>query len=406
MTTDVSKGRAAKLYEKIKDAAAVDAMEYVEKETNEVIGKVLALIHPSYGFKILNRLPADRSEEITRTFPSELSERWRMTRRYSDGSLGRLMEKVHCVLSPGTTVAAAIEAVRREVNAGNLITYAYVAGDDGTLQGVIVLRDLMLATAGQPVHEVMIRKPFYFEPDMQITDAMKAMVKHHVPVYPLCGRNGVLVGIVRGNLLFEEHAVELSAQSGRMVGVTKEEMLHTHWLPSLKFRHPWLQLNLLTAFLAAMVVGLFEDTIAQVVLLAAFLPVVAGQSGNTGCQSLAVTLRGMTLDEFKTGSLGKSLKKEMTLGLVNGTLVGITAAVAMFVYAAMNHNADALALALVVFVTMVGSCVVSGITGVAVPTTLKRFGADPATASSIFLTTFTDVASMGLFLLLATVLIL
>ena len=406
MKTDVSKGRAAKLYKKIKDAAAVDAMEFVEKESNEVIGDVLALIHPSYGFKILNRLPADRSEEITRTFPSELSDRWRMARRYPDGSLGRLMEKAYCVLSSHTTVADAREAVRHEVNAGNLITYAYVADDDGTLQGVIVLRDLMLATAEQPVHEVMIRKPFYFDPDIQITDAMKAMVKHHVPVYPLCNRNGVLVGIVRGNLLFEEHAFELSAQSGRMVGVTKEEMLHTHWLPSVKFRHPWLQLNLLTAFLAAMVVGLFEDTIAQIVLLAAFLPVVSGQSGNTGCQSLAVTLRRMTLDEFKKGSLGKSLKKEMTLGLVNGTLVGITAAIAMFAYAAMNDNADALLLAFVVFVAMVGSCVVSGITGVAVPTTLKRFGADPATASSIFLTTFTDVASMGLFLLLATVLIL
>ena len=367
---------------------------------------MLALIHPSYGFKILNRLPADRSEEITRTFPSELSDRLRMARRYPDGSLGRLMEKAYCVVSPRTTVANAREAVRREVNAGNLITYAYAVDDDGTLQGVIVLRDLMLATAERPVHEIMIPQPFFFNPDIQITDAMKAMVKHHVPVYPLCDRDGVLVGIVRGNLLFEEHAFELSAQSGRMVGVTKEEMLHTHWFSSLKFRHPWLQLNLLTAFLAAMVVGLFEDTIAQVVLLAAFLPVVAGQSGNTGCQSLAVTLRGMTLDEFKKGSLGKSLKKELTLGLVNGTLVGITAAVAMFAYADMNDNADALLLAFVVFVAMVGSCVVSGVTGVAVPTALKRFGADPATASSIFLTTYTDVASMGLFLLLATVLIL
>ena|GEM_PF-4559513 len=92
MKTDVSKGCAAELYEKIKDVTAVDAMDYVEEETNEVIGEVLALIHPSYGFKILNRLPADRSEEITRVFPSELAERWRMTRRYPDGSLGRLME--------------------------------------------------------------------------------------------------------------------------------------------------------------------------------------------------------------------------------------------------------------------------------------------------------------------------
>ena len=207
-----------------------------------------------------------------------------------------------------------------------------------------------------------------------------------------------MLGILQGFVLFEEHAFDLSAQSGRMVGVEKEEHLHTPWLTSFKYRHPWLQLNLLTAFLAAFVVGSFEDTISKVVLLAVFLPVLAGQSGNTGGQSLAITLRAMTLNEFKNHSYRHALIKEGLLGLANGTFVGLTAAAAMFAYATYSGNAQAFTLAFVVLVAMVGSCLVSGISGVLIPITLKKFGTDPATASTIFLTTATDVVSMGMFL--------
>jgi magnesium transporter len=191
-----------------------------------------------------------------------------------------------------------------------------------------------------------------------------------------------------------------------MVGIEEEERLSTHWIRSLWFRHPWLQLNLLTAFLAAAVVGVFEQTIDQVVTLAVFLPVLAGQSGNTGCQALAVTLRGITLGEMRKGKAKLVVTKEAWLGLLNGALVGVTAALGMYIYATMQGHGKALILALVVFIAMIGSCLISGLSGALVPLCLKRLGADPATASSIFLTTATDVASMGLFLWLATILVL
>jgi magnesium transporter len=206
--------------------------------------------------------------------------------------------------------------------------------------------------------------------------------------------------------MFEAQTIELSAQAGSMVGVEKEERTSTPWAKSLKFRHPWLQLNLLTAFVAAFVVGIFENTIEQIVVLAVFLPVLAGQSGNTGCQALAVTLRGMTLGEIKSGKEKFLIIKESFLGLVNGALVGITAGLGMFVYATMQKNPDALMLGFVVFLAMIGACIISGACGALIPLLLKKLGADPATASSIFLTTFTDVASMGAFLGLATILIL
>jgi magnesium transporter len=231
---------------------------------------------------------------------------------------------------------------------------------------------------------------------------MREALKRHFPVYPVCDAAGKLVGIVRGQTLFEHQAFELSAQAGNMVGVDSEERLSTPWARCFKFRHPWLQLNLLTAFVAASVVGVFQETLDQMVVLTVFLPVLAGQSGNTGCQALAVALRGITLGELSAGRARSVVLKEGLLGLINGALVGLTAGLGMLVLARSQGNPAALQLAVVVFFAMMLSCTVSGVSGAVVPLILRRLGADPATASSIFLTTATDVVSMGAFLSLAT----
>jgi len=251
----------------------------------------------------------------------------------------------------------------------------------------------------------MLREVFVFRPGMSVSEAMKLSLTRHYPVYPVCDEQNKLLGLVRGQAIFETEAFEISAQAGSMVGVDKEERISTPMVRSFMFRHPWLQLNLLTAFLAGGVVALFQGTIDQLVILAVFLPVLAGQSGNTGCQALAVTLRGITLGEIKNGDSRKLVAKEGLLGAMNGAPVGMVSGIAMYVIASAQHSPHALVLALVVFLAMVGACTVSGISGALVPLTLKRFGTDPATASSIFLTTATDVVSMGLLLGLATLLV-
>jgi magnesium transporter len=235
-----------------------------------------------------------------------------------------------------------------------------------------------------------------------LTDAMREAIRRHFPVYPVCDADGKLLGLVRGQTLFEHQAFELSAQAGTMVGVEREERLATPWPRCFKFRHPWLQLNLLTAFIAAAVVGVFQDTLDKMVILSVFLPVLAGQSGNTGCQALAVALRGITLGELQEGRANAVVMKEALLGLINGLLVGFTAGMGMFILARAQANPAALELAFIVMGAMAVSCTISGISGAVVPLVLRRLGADPATASSIFLTTATDVVSMGAFLGLAT----
>lgn len=320
---------------------------------------------------------------------------------YPANTVGSLMKPPLAVFAPSMTVAETIEELRALTKAA-FITYGYVTDPGGRLLGVLVMRDLMLADAGQTLEEIMLKAPFSLTPAMPLAEALKAALARHYPVYPVCDEQGVLVGLVRGEALFAHQAIEISAQAGSMVGVEKEERLATPLARSLKMRHPWLQINLLTAFVAAAVVGVFQETLDKIVLLAVFLPVLAGQSGNTGCQALAVALRGMTLGDLKPGHERRLVIKESLLGMLNGTLVGFTAGLGMYVYARMQNQESPVLMGLIVMLAMIASCVVSGLSGALIPLTLRRCGADPATASSIFLTTATDVASMGFFLTLAT----
>lgn len=322
-----------------------------------------------------------------------------------DARVADLMAPALGVFRPDMTVAETVEELR-ELTRSAMITYCYVTEEDGRLVGVVVMRDMLLATPGTRLDAIMLTDVYAFQEDMELDEALKAAVGRHYPVYPVCDAAGVLKGLIRGEELFRNQAIEISAQSGKMVGVDKEERLTTPLSRSLKLRHPWLQINLVTAFLAAAVVGAFESTLQQLVILAVFLPVMAGQTGNTGCQALAVTLRGMTLGELKPSLVGRLIAKEGLLGLCNGFLVGLTGGIGMAVYASSQGEAQPVLMGACVLFAMTVSCTVAGIAGALIPLTLKRLGADPATASSIFLTTASDVVSMGVFLSLSTILLL
>jgi len=288
-----------------------------------------------------------------------------------------------------------------------MVTYLFVVDSQNRLIGVTAFRELLYADRSQTLDQVMLPAPFFLQPEMTLVKAMREVVTRHYPVYPVCEADGTLVGQVRGQTLFEQQAFEISAQAGAMVGVEREERLATPLMRSFKFRHPWLQINLVTVFVCAAVVGMFQDTIDKLVVLAMFLPVLGGQSGNLGCQSLAVVLRGMTLGELRGMPVAALVAKESLLGLINGVITGALAGVAMYIVAGRHpENGSPIYLALITMMAMAISCLVAGFAGTTIPLLLRRLGADPATASSIFLTTITDVVSMGTFLALVTWLIL
>lgn len=381
-----------------------DAVDVLASYSDDFVEEVVELLSPAQRQSVLGALPPARRQLVLAAASEENRRQWMQNDRFPEETIGRLMDAPLAVFPETTTIAEATGTLRTLV-ARAFVTYLWVVDEKERFTGVVVMREMLLGRPEQRLADIMIRNPFSFLPEIPVVDAMKAAVTKHFPVYPVCDAEGRLLGTVRGTVLFEAQAFELSAQAGSMVGVEKEERLSTHWGQSLKFRHPWLQLNLLTAFVAAAVVGVFEGTLEKIVLLAVFLPVLAGQSGNTGCQALAVTLRGMTLGELTPAKARALIRKEALLGLCNGALVGLSAGGGMLVYALLQKNPHAWMLAFITWLAMVGSCVVSGIAGALVPLTLKKLGADPATASSIFLTTATDVVSMGTFLGLATLLI-
>ena len=377
----------------------------LEQQSDNLIAAVLSQTVAASAIAILTEFSGERAAAIKLEAPPEKREQWLRNEAYHEGSVGRLMEPALAIFRPEESVAAAVDWLRNLPDA-TLVTYGHVTNADGRLLGVIVMRDLLLASPDETLESLMVRDPFTLNAEMPVADASPLVIHRHYPVYPVCDGHQHLLGVVRGYVLFEEQAIEMSAQPGRMVGVEDEERLSTPWWRCLRFRHPWLQLNLFTAFIAASVVGAFQDTLDKFVVLAVFLPVLAGQSGNTGLQSLAVTIRGMTLGELKDGSGRRLVRKEALVGLLNGLMVGLTAGLGMYLYARFRENPDAELLGLVVFLAMAFSCVMSGVSGTLIPIALRRAGVDPATASSIFLTTLTDVASMGVFLGLATLLLL
>jgi magnesium transporter len=370
-----------------------------------IAAAALRSLRPDLAASLFSHATVEIQHTLEADLPQNVIGQWRRNLSFPEDSVGRLMEPPVAAYRPDTTVGQAIEDLR-EVVKREFVTYVYVTDSRNHLLGLVVMRDLLFASHNQSLSEIMLCNPYALQASMPLMDAMKDVLIRHYPVYPVLNEDGELLGLVRGFRLFEAQAIEISAQAGSMVGVEKGERISTHWFTSFKSRHPWLQLNLLTAFIAGAVVNFFQGTIDQLVVLAAFLPVLAGQSGNTGCQALAVTLRGMTLGELEGTPLFRVIGKEALLGLLNGVFVGVSAAAGMYVLASSEQNPNALALSGIVLVAMVGSCLISGISGTLVPLTLRRLGADPATASSIFLTTATDVCSMGLLLGLATLIMM
>jgi magnesium transporter len=229
-------------------------------------------------------------------------------------------------------------------------------------------------------------------------EVVEQLEKYKLADIPVVDVNGKLVGVIRYNALVNAVREETSADILTMVGVSKNESALSKARFVVRKRLPWLEINLLTAFLAASVVGIFEGTIAKFTALAVLLPVVAGQSGNSGAQALAVTMRGLALREIHTWHWRKVALKEIGAGFINGLAIALTTALGVFVWSRSSG------LSLVIAVSMVISMMAAAVAGVIIPMVLSAVGQDPAQSSSIILTTITDVVGFFSFLGIATLL--
>src|ERR1043165_7307231 len=188
-----------------------EAVKMLEVYPDEFVVKMLELLNPAAAMKILQRFSVSRRETILANASSETTQQWMRNQTYPERTVGRLMQPPLAVFRPTTTVADATEQIRRLARKA-IITYAFVTDQEDRLLGVVVMRDMLLARQTQRLDEIMLKNPFFLTPDMSLTDAMRSVLVRHYPVYPVCERSGLLIGLVRGQMLFEAQAVELSAK--------------------------------------------------------------------------------------------------------------------------------------------------------------------------------------------------
>ncbi len=357
---------------------------------------VIAAMEPRDAFRCLRTIPRRRREALVTSLPPAVKREAERILRVREDSAAALMEIQPLHVTTHTHVTECLARVRNCQT--RLPRTLFVVDNDDMLVGAIDLQALISAASDAAIGTLM--HPVKWQVDEFTTreEIAAGIGRFNVNTLPVVNLQGRFSGIIRSENLFD--AVEKDALSDlqTMVGAGKDEhALSTVWTTVQK-RHPWLQINLLTAFLAASVVGLFEHTIAQFTALAVLMPVVAGQSGNSGSQALAVTLRGLALREIGVNAWTRVMRKEMSAGLLNGLGVALITSLSVYVWSKSPG------LALVIGLAMVASMTIAGIAGAFIPIMMSRLGQDPATSSTIVLTTVTDVCGFFSFLGIATLL--
>jgi magnesium transporter len=370
---------------------------------------VLEKLAPKEIASLVQELPHNEAADVISSLPAEvqpavLNELRSEDRRpvsqmlsYPPESAGSIMSDRFITLRDDISIGSAQKMLqgREEERDGQQVAYMYIVDAGGKLQGILSIHDLVFRQPHRRIRDVMRPDVKHVWVDDDQEKIAQLFEHYHYMALPVLDRARRLVGIVQANQVVEVMRQEATEDMQLMVGLSGEERALTPWKQSMKRRLPWLCINLGTAFLAAAVVGLFEETIAAWTALAIFLPIVAGQGGNAGAQTLTVIIRDMALGEISKGDGRKALAKEAFLGLANGLVIGLIVGVISY---AWKSSFD---LGIVVAISMVLNMIAAGISGVLVPYTLRAFKIDPALASSIIMTTVTDVAGFFFFLGLA-----
>ena len=370
--------------------------EILERWGETVAGPVLSTLDPGSAAPLLARVAEEKREQLLGALPPALAGEIRELVQYPADSAGGLMDPRVTAFRPETTVQEVLDQLR--AHRSRRVQVVYVIDAEGRLAGAVTLQDVALAAPGDRLGELVRREPAQVQATASREEVLEAFGERRVPSLPVVDVHGRLVGVIRHAALVEAAQEEASVDVQTMVGASRDERALSPPLFAVRKRLPWLQINLLTAFLAASVVGLFEDTIARFTALAVLLPVVAGQSGNTGSQALAVTMRGLALREVRARHWMRVASKEISAAFVNGLAVAVTTALGVFVWS------GSLGLTLVIGLSMVLSMTLAGLSGAVVPMALTALGQDPAQSSSIILTTVTDVVGFFSFLGIATLL--
>ena len=382
----------AKAFRVLGTAKALAVLEAADART---AGGAVVQLPPSLAGVLLRGLSPETRDALLAEVPARDATELRKLLSFPEGAAGSLMDP-RIAAFRGTAKVGAVLAQLRNHHAAHSVLNVFAVDEEGRLAGVVSLQAAAVADPEATLDSLIEPAPITVSPFARRSEVVEILQRGQATSVPVVSVDGAPIGVLRVNELMQEVSRELSSDLVSMTGASAEERALSSVGFAVRKRLPWLQINLVTAFVAAAVVGIFEETISKFTALAVLLPVVAGQSGNTGSQALAVVLRGLAVQEITSRSVFKVAVKELFAGAINGFGVGAVCSVSVYAWS------RSFGLALVIGVAMVAAMAIAGVAGAVIPVFLTVVGKDPAQASSILLTTVTDVVGFLSFLGLAT----
>ncbi len=379
---------------------AVGVLEDLIEEDPSYAGTLIEEMAPDDATDLLQNLPDDYRDKLLGTLGKVEAVKMRELLSFDEESAGGIMTTDYLAVRDTMTVAQAVEAIRKSETEEEWI-YVFVVDWRGRLQGRVTMKRLLLAESAQKVIDVCDRPVDAVPHELAKEDVAREFEKYDYLVLPVVDATDRLLGIITVDDVVDIIRQESTEDAQKMVGAGREEAVFSTVGEKWRGRFPWLILNLFTSSIAAGVVLLFDDLIGSIAVLAALMPLIANQSGNAGQQSLAVTLRGIVLDEVRPGAALSIVRREAMVGLLNGFTCGVLVG---GIVATLHHffwqNAEihALHLGAIIGTSMTIALTIGTTVGASLPLVVRRLGADPATASTIFLTMFTDSVSFLVFL--------
>lgn len=383
----------------------------LEEEEDEEKYEILKKFSESEQKKILGEMSSDEltdlvgvlDEKETRDVLKKINEEDRKDvyklLSYDPDTAGGIMATEFISIRENKTIEKTLKYLQKEAPDAESAYYLYVINKENVLKGVVSLRDIVCNDFDTKISEItntnVISVPYYMDQE----EVASKFEKYGFMTMPVVDENNKILGIVTVDDIVEVMQEETTEDIHRLGGVDEEEKVDGSLRNSIKSRLPWLIVNLITAILAASVVGAFEGTISQVVTLATFMPIVAGMGGNAGTQSLTIVVRGIALGELDKDNGMRIFIKELLVGLTTGVVIGAIIAVLGFIW---ERN---IVFGIVIGVAMILNMMVATMSGFIVPVILKKLKIDPALASAVFVTTVTDVLGFFFFLGLATMFI-
>jgi len=380
---------SVKLISYVNDAYCAVLLERLPKAHFE---KIANKLDPQKGANIFLRF----SKEIRESFLGLLDENQKRQIQellnYPESSAGRIMSVDFIAFHSDIKVRDTVNKIRNLVKKGSVLSYVYVVDESDHLVGILNMRDLLLADSNNSLGEIMRKEMFAVNCFDDLEKVANQLKDRKYFAAPVVDHENRLLGVVRADHLIGDVQEAASEDIQKMFGVGGDERAFSPLSKSLRTRLPWMHVNLATAFLAAAVVSMFEDVIAKITVLAVYLPVVAGQGGNAGAQSLAIVMRGIVMREIPANKAKKLIFKETLIGIINGVVIGIVTGLIAWFWQGNPY------LGVVIGLGMVVNLTVAGFSGAIIPLAMKALRLDPAQCSSIILTTITDVMGFLAFL--------